>query len=287
MVKEIITNQFTHNVKNKARRVSVPLSIWEVSDDSNKSNTDHHKNINGHITEFALGVIVSTNCFTSSLVSSHVLTTCTIFDWLKSTFNLTCFDWINQFKLVWRLLELLAIIWDGIDHTTAVATVDKSNAIQTKNQLICTKTQAIRIFFTVSTALFKGVASDFTTINIFLTIEYNKINHKTKFAKFFIIFHKFHKTLSKFIKLQYTNSFVINFHANEAKITHHQDNIAINIRNIFEKSWRSLSCTEFQAAKVFHTKKHNTTNTNINIFIFFFINIRSIKFLIILMILVG
>jgi hypothetical protein len=67
-----MTNQFTHKVKNKSRHESAPSSICEVSDDSNKSNTDPQRNINGHITEFALGVIVSTNCFISSLVNSHV-----------------------------------------------------------------------------------------------------------------------------------------------------------------------------------------------------------------------
>ena len=47
----IITNQFTHKVKNKSRHESAPSSICEVSDDSNKSNTDHQRNINGHMTE--------------------------------------------------------------------------------------------------------------------------------------------------------------------------------------------------------------------------------------------
>ena len=278
IVNMIITNQFTHKVKNKSRHERAPSSICEVSDDSNKSNTDHQRNINGHMTEFALGVIVSTNCFTSSLVNSHVRVAWTISDLSKSTSNFTCFDSINQFKCFWRLLESLAIIWDGIDQTTAVAIVEKSSAIQTINRLICTKTHAISTFFTVSIAFFKGLESDFTTKKIFFTIENNKRNHKIKLAKFFTIFHKFHKAWSIFKKVPYTNSLVINFHANDANKIHHHDSIDTNIRKIFVKFLRIVSSTSGESAKVLHTKNQTTTNTNTKIFMFFFVNIRSIKF---------
>lgn len=66
------TNQCTHIVKNSSPRFDEFDVLFDVSEASNKSNTDHQRNTNGHITEFALGVTVSTNCFNSSSVISPV-----------------------------------------------------------------------------------------------------------------------------------------------------------------------------------------------------------------------